>query len=289
MTPTASALVSAATEPLSPTANFEQKCARLADVLRGLRKVVVGFSGGVDSTVVLKAATLALGFDNAIGVTAWSESMTEEDLELCQDLAADHGFNHRIIEYSELAIGNYADNPSNRCYFCKSELHDRLTALAREWGAVVCDGSIVDDLGDYRPGLQAKRERGVHSPLVEAGMTKDDVRRLARDVYALKNHDKPAQPCLSSRIPYGTKITREKLQQVAKSERFLREELGFRTVRCRHHDVIARIEVPVSDFAAALEKRELIVARLKEFGFRYITIDLQGFRSGSLNEAIGKR
>lgn len=184
MTSTASALASAASEPLSPTASFDEKCSRLAEVLRGLGKVVVGFSGGVDSTVVLKAVMLAIGVENAIGVTAWSESMTEEDLELCQDLASEHGFNHRIIEYSELAIGEYADNPTNRCYFCKSELHDRLTALAKEWGAVVCDGSIVDDLGDYRPGLKAKRERGVCSPLIEAGFMKGDVRRLARDVYA---------------------------------------------------------------------------------------------------------
>ncbi len=265
---------------------FEEKRARLDDVLRGLSRVVIGFSGGVDSTVVLKAATVVLGAENAVGVTAASESNTDEDLALCRSVADEHGFNHRVIEYSELAIPNYASNPANRCYYCKAELYDRLRAVAEELGgAVVCDGSNVDDAGDYRPGLTARDERQVRSPLREAGFTKGDVRRLARE-FGLPNHDKPAAPCLSSRIPYGNAITREKLEQVAEGERCLRS-LGLRQVRCRHHDDMARIEVDPEYMPILLEHREAIVARFKEIGFRYVTIDLQGFRSGSLNEVLG--
>jgi len=265
---------------------FEEKKRRLAEVLTSCGRVVIGFSGGVDSTVVLKAATATLGAENALGVTASSESNTDEDLEICRRIAEEHGCNHRVIAYSELAIPNYASNPANRCYYCKAELFDHLLKLAREWqgGAIVCDGSNVEDYGDYRPGLTAKEERQVRSPLREAGFTKNDVRRLARE-YGLPNHDRPAAPCLSSRIPYGMEITREKLDQVAAAERYLRE-LGLRQVRCRHHDKVARIEVDSDAMAIVLAHREAIVARFKEIGFQYIALDLQGFRSGSLNEAL---
>lgn len=263
-----------------------EKQKRLEDLLRSFQRVIVGFSGGVDSTVVLKVATRVLGPENALGVTASSESTTEEDLALCRRLAGEHGFTLRVINYSELAIPNYAANPTNRCYFCKGELFNRLKALADEWGgAVICDGSNADDTGDYRPGMTAKAERGVRSPLLEAGLTKVEVRALARH-YGLPNHDRPSAPCLSSRVPYGMEITREKLEQVAAAERFLRE-LGFRDLRCRHHGAMVRIEIEPVEFPRLLEHRETVVRRMKELGFRYVALDLQGFRSGSLNEVLG--
>jgi len=265
---------------------LKEKTDRLFAILREAGRVVIGFSGGVDSAALLKAATLALGPQNALGVTAQSESIAPEEVALCRQIAQEHGFQLRVIEYSELEIPNYAANPVNRCYFCKGELFDRLRAIAADWGggAVVADGSIADDLGDYRPGLQAKAERGVRSPLCEAGFTKAAVRALAR-AWGLPNHAKPASPCLSSRIPYGAPVTREKLQQVAEAERVLRA-LGFQPARCRHHGEIARIEVAPETFSRLLERREEILRRFREIGFLYITLDLQGFRSGSLNEPL---
>lgn len=264
---------------------FDEKKRKLEAIFRSLGRVVIGFSGGVDSTAALKAATLAIGRENALGVTAISESTTPEDLEICRRIALEHGLEHREIRYSELAIPNYAKNPANRCYFCKGELFDRLREIAREFGgATVCDGSNVDDAADYRPGLRAKEERGVRSPLREAGFAKEDVRRLAREL-GLPNHDRPSAPCLSSRIPYGMEVTREKLDQVAEAERFVRS-LGFRQVRCRHHGSLARIEVEEEGLERAFEHRKILTARLKELGFRYVALDLQGFRSGSLNEVL---
>ncbi len=272
----------------APPTDFGQKTARLREILAEMRRVVIGFSGGVDSTVLLKAATLALGAENALGVTASSESNTQSDIAQCLDLARKHGLNVRVVEYSELAIPNYVENPSNRCYYCKGELFRRLIEIAREMGgAVVCDGGITDDAFDYRPGIQARDEQGVRSPLREAGFTKEDVRRYAREL-GLPNHDKPASPCLSSRIPFGMQITREKLEQVGRAEDFLRS-LGLRQVRCRHHGEMARIEVEPDGMDTALRHREAIVARLKELGFRYVALDLQGFRSGSLNEVLRPR
>ena len=247
--------------------------------------VAVAFSGGVDSTVVAKLATMALGRENALCVIAHSESNTDEDVALARVLAEEHGFALEVIAYSELAIGNYAENPTNRCYFCKSELYGRLEALISTRGyAAVLDGSNADDAGDYRPGLKAVKEKGVRSPLRDCGVTKAQVRELARH-FGLPNHDKPASPCLSSRIPYGQAITREKLEQVGRAESFLRG-LGLRELRCRHHGDVARIEVPADDFPHVLEHRDAILAEFRKLGFIWVSLDLAGFRSGSLNAVL---
>jgi uncharacterized protein len=248
--------------------------------------VLVAFSGGVDSTVVASLATRALGAGNATCVLARSESNTDEDLELCQVIAEEHGFALQVIEYSELAIPSYAENPTNRCYFCKNELYDRLSELARQRRAIVLDGSNADDVGDYRPGLKAVAEHGVRSPLRECGVTKEQVRAIAAHL-GLPNHDKPFSPCLSSRIPYGEQITEEKLRQVNAGEKFLRG-LGLKELRCRHHGRVARIEVPEEDFPLVLRHREEILREFRRIGFLWISLDLAGFRSGSLNAIIGQ-
>lgn len=259
----------------------------LQETIRGYGdRVLVAFSGGVDSSVVAKAARLALGREGALCVAARSESNTEDDIALCRTIAAEHDFALEVIAYSELAIPNYKENPTNRCYFCKSELYDRLGALAAERGlAAVLDGSNADDAGDYRPGLKAVAERRVRSPLREAGLTKEDVRALARH-FGLPNHDKPSSPCLSSRVPYGQKITREKLEQVAAAEQYLRG-LGLREFRCRHHGDVARIEVPPEQFPIVLENRDKLLAEFRRLGFVWTALDLAGFRSGSLNAVLG--
>jgi uncharacterized protein len=247
--------------------------------------LVVAFSGGVDSTVVAKLGTLALGADSVLCVAAKSESNTDEDIALCERIAVEHGLRFRVVEYSELEIENYAANPANRCYFCKSELYKRLGALAdREGFAAILDGSNADDAGDYRPGLNAVRERGVLSPLKELGVTKAQVRALALH-FGLPNHDKPASPCLSSRVPYGQVITREKLDQIAGAERFLRG-LGLREFRCRHHGEVARIEASPEDFGLLLEHRIAIVSEFRRLGFQWVSMDLAGFKSGSLNAVL---
>lgn len=264
----------------------DELIALLVDRIRGWgTTAAVAFSGGVDSTVVAKLATLALGRENAVCVIAKSESNTDEDLALAEAVAREHGLNLEIIAYSELAIGSYAENPANRCYFCKSELYGRLEGVATARGlAMVLDGSNADDAGDYRPGMKAVKERGVRSPLRECGVTKAQVRELARH-FGLPNHDKPASPCLSSRIPYGRTITRAKLEQVGRAENYLRS-LGLRELRCRHHGDVARLEVPVDEFPRVLEHREAIVAEFRRLGFLWVSLDLAGFRSGSLNAIL---
>lgn len=245
----------------------------------------MAFSGGVDSTVVAKLATMALGPNGAMCVVAHSESNTDEDVALCRSIASGHGLNLRVIEYSELAIPNYAENPTNRCYFCKSELYTHLGALRQaEAFDAILDGSNADDVGDYRPGLKAVGEKGVRSPLREMAVDKATVRALARHLN-LPNHEKPASPCLSSRVPYGQPITREKLNQIAAAESFLRG-LGLVEFRVRHHGDVARIEAPASDFPLLLEHRDRIVARFRELGFVWTAMDLAGFRSGSLNAVL---
>ncbi|MEW6252591.1 MAG: ATP-dependent sacrificial sulfur transferase LarE, partial [Planctomycetota bacterium] len=248
--------------------------------------------GGVDSAVALALAVRTLGAERVLAVTGRSPSVPPAELEAAAALAAELGAAHAFYDTHEFDDPQYVANPANRCYFCKSELYTRLGRLAAERGfAAVVSGVNADDLGDFRPGIQAGDEHRVSAPLAEAGVTKAELRALAAE-YGLAVHDKPASPCLSSRIPYGECVTLEKLQRVDAAETALRE-LGFRECRVRHHetgrgDALARIEVPAAEIArfADQELRAQVDARLREIGFNYVALDLRGFRSGSLNEVI---
>jgi uncharacterized protein len=274
--------------PIPMLSSLEQKRDALLSLLREMRRVVVAFSAGVDSTVVAKAARLALG-DDAIAVTAVSSSLAEGELDEAKRLAEQIGIAHHIIATSEFENPDYAANPGNRCYFCKTELYSRLEAWLpeRDWGIVV-NGANLDDKGDHRPGIVAASEHKVRSPLMEAGLTKSDVRQLARH-WDLPVWDKPAMPCLSSRIAYGVAVTPERVSRIDQAERFLRERLDQRELRVRlEAGELARIEVPLADLPKLLEPdlRQEIAVKFRELGFRFITLDLEGFRSGSLNAAL---
>lgn len=249
-------------------------------------RALVAYSGGIDSTLVAKVAFDVLG-DRALAITAVSASLLPEDLEEAQVQAAAIGIRHELVETHELANPNYAANPVNRCYFCKSELHDTLKPLALERGyPYVVDGVNADDLHDYRPGIQAAKERGARSPLAEVGLTKLDVRSLAKHL-GLECWDKPAQPCLSSRFPYGEEITVAKLQRVGRAEAYLRQ-LGLKQLRVRSTGDTARIELPaeaIQDFVLSTDLPTL-VAQFQTLGFLYVTLDLEGFRSGKLNQEL---
>lgn len=251
-------------------------------------RVAVAFSGGVDSAVVAKAAQLACG-DRAVAVTAVSPSLASGELEAARELAEAIGIRHVVIRTREFDNDNYTSNPSNRCYFCKTELYSQLEIRLDELNVdVIVNGANLDDRGDHRPGMQAASEHKVRSPLMEAGLTKADVRELARH-WDLQVWDKPATPCLSSRLAYGLEVTAERLRRVDDAERFLREEFGLREFRVRHEpNDLARIEAPPSAIADFLEpnRRATVTARFRELGFRYVTIDLDGFRSGSMNDVL---
>lgn len=256
----------------------------LESLIASYGSAVIGYSAGVDSSVVAAAAHAGLA-DTVLAVTAVTETITNDDLLLAAQVADQLGIAHQWVYYNELDIPNYADNPTNRCYFCKDALYARLRQVADKVGYVaVLDGSNADDAGDYRPGRQAAAQQGVKSPLLELGITKAEVRQLAA-LYGLPNHDKPSAPCLSSRVPYGTPITRDILEKIAYAESSLRE-LGFRELRVRHHDQVARIELPPSDFQRALELSSQIDAAVRAAGYAYVSLDLRGFRSGSLNETL---
>ena len=258
-----------------------EKYDRLCAIFTEMGSVLIGFSGGVDSTLIAKAAYDALG-ERALAVTGISPSLMIEEANECPKIAAHIGIPYLEIRTDEMDDPNYVSNPVNRCYFCKSELWDKLTPIARERGyAAVVDGSNVDDLGEFRPGMDAGKERDVRSPLQEAGLTKADIRAIS-GALGLPTWNKPSHPCLSSRIPHGTFITIEKLDQVGQAEAYLRV-LGFRGFRVRHHGEIARLELQASDIAQALEQRADIVEALTDIGFRFVTLDLAGFKSGSLN------
>jgi uncharacterized protein len=274
---------------LAAVADLERKQAALDVALRDLPAMIVAFSGGVDSAYLAYAATAALG-DNALCVTADSPSYPERHRALALRLAREFHFNHEIIRTGELARDDYRANPANRCYFCKHELYTHLSALARDRGIpVIADGSNADDRGDYRPGRQAAREFGVQSPLDAAGLTKDEIRELSRRA-GLPTWDEPASACLSSRIPYFSEVTDEKLRMIERAESAL-HDLGFRICRVRHHDTIARIELGRDEMARAFapEVADAIDRRLRAIGYKHVTVDVRGYRMGSLNEALRLR
>ncbi|HTI49621.1 MAG TPA: ATP-dependent sacrificial sulfur transferase LarE, partial [Planctomycetaceae bacterium] len=269
----------------SSDTNLAAKRVQLLDLLRSLGRVAVAFSGGVDSAVVAQAARLACG-DEALAVTAVSPSLASGELEQAEELARRIGIRHQIIETNEFANPDYLRNAPNRCFFCKTELYTRLEALAPTLGVDgLVNGANLDDQGDYRPGMEAARRHQVRSPLIEVGLTKDDVRALARD-WELPVWDKPASPCLSSRIAYGLEVTPERVERVDQAERFLRETFGVRELRVRHEaNDLARIEVPADQLGGfvAEEVRRQVSERLHALGFKYVVLVLDGFRSGSMS------
>jgi len=274
---------------LEPIDTLDERIERLRQILSDMETVVVAFSGGVDSTYLLAEALDVLG-DRCTALTAVSGTLPEAEYDEARALARDLGARHLLVDSNELEIEGYRTNPTNRCYFCKTELYSICTAKADQLGiAWVADGCNVDDLGDYRPGRQAAHEHKVRSPLIEAGMTKDDIRR-ASDRLELRTARKAAFACLGSRFPYGTEITAERLNRIASCEQFLRDR-QFHQMRCRFHDDIVRIEVAPDELARLVNEpglREAVVAHMRAQGFLYVTLDLQGYRMGSLNEAMSK-
>jgi len=262
-----------------------EKEAALGDALASLGSVVVAYSGGVDSAYLAYIASRTLG-ERAVAVTADSPSYPERHRQLAIRIAREFGLRHEIIQTHELDVPEYRANPSNRCYYCKRELYSHLSRIAAERQSVIVDGNNADDRGDYRPGRQAAREFGVRSPLDEVNLTKDDIRELSRRA-GLPTWDEPASACLSSRIPYQHEVTDEKLRTIEHAEEALRD-LGFRVFRVRHHDEVARIEIARDEMVRALEPdvAAAIVRALKALGYRYVSIDLQGYRRGSLNEGL---
>ncbi len=272
---------------MSTTTALEDKYDRLRAILCELERVAVAFSAGVDSTLVLKVALDVLGPKNVVAVTGRSDSLARAEFEDAQRLTRSLGAEHVIIDTDEFENQNYTSNPTNRCYVCKATLYDHLDRFITERGlCAIVNGINVDDFGDFRPGIQAAREHNVRCPAAEAGLTKADVRALSKQLN-LPTHDKPASPCLSSRVPYGEPVTPEKLRMIEQAEAFL-HRLGIRECRVRHHKQLARIEVPSEMIETITEPalRQRIDAYFRSLGYAYVTLDLRGFRSGSMNEVI---
>jgi len=265
-----------------------RKLATLEDILLRMEKVLVAYSGGVDSTFLLKISRDVLG-DRAVAVTASSKTYPDRELEEAKEIAKMLGVRHVIIKTQELENDKFASNPPDRCYYCKTELFSKLWKIAREFKLnYVLDGSNSDDVNDYRPGVRAAEEHGVRSPLREAGLSKDEIRALSKEMN-LPIWDKPSAACLASRFPYGYRITPEKLLQVDRAEEIIRA-VGIKQVRVRHHGNTARIEVSAVDFQTLLNERTSgrIVEDIKRLGYDYVTLDLQGYRTGSMNEPLRK-
>ena len=265
---------------------IQDKLIALQDIFQQMGQALIAYSGGIDSTLVAKIAYDVLG-EKSIAITAVSPSLLPEELDDAQTQASIIGIKHELIETEEMDNPNYTSNPVNRCYFCKSELHDKLTIITKERGyPYIIDGVNADDLQDYRPGIQAAKERGVRSPLAEVGVTKMEVRELTKYL-GLSWWDKPSQACLSSRFPYGEEITYEKLHRVGRAEIYLRQ-LGYNNLRVRSAGDTARIELLPEQIAKFIAENNLpdIVDRFQKLGFTYVTLDLEGYRSGKLNQDL---
>ncbi len=265
---------------------LDPKLDNLKTIFKSMDCALIAYSGGIDSTLVAKIAYDVLG-DRSLAITAVSPSLLPEELDEAQHQAQIIGIKHELIQTQEMDNPNYTSNPVNRCYFCKSELHDNLKAIALQRGySYLIDGVNADDLQDYRPGIQAAKERGVRSPLAEVGITKTEIRELTKKL-GLPWWDKPSQPCLSSRFPYGEEITIAKLQRVGRAEIYLRQ-LGYYNLRVRSSDDTARIELPATQIKDFINNTDLtkLVTYFQQLGFTYVTLDLEGFVSGKLNRQI---
>lgn len=268
--------------PLQP--QLQAKCEALTSQLGELGSAIVAYSGGVDSSLVAYLANQALG-ERALAVTSASPSLKRSDLTLAKELAAKWGMRHRIIVTDELSKADYRANPVNRCFHCKTSLYSALAAIAQEEGfAHILNGTNVDDLGDHRPGLLAAQDFAVRAPLVDAGLNKADVRALAAHL-GLDNANKPQAACLSSRFPYGARIDAARLAQVERAEECL-AKLGFVQFRVRHHEDVARLEIAAEELERALALRKTLQAEVRACGYRFVALDLGGFRSGALNEGL---
>jgi uncharacterized protein len=268
--------------------NEKEKLQKLKDILKEMGSVVIGFSGGVDSTFLLRVAKDTLG-DRVMAVTAESTSFPHREMNAAAAFAKDMNAAHKVIQSEELDIEGFSKNPKERCYFCKRELFSKLVDLANKEGFnFVVEGSNADDTGDYRPGMIAVKELGVRSPLLEAGLTKADIRMLSKEM-GLPTWDKPSFACLSSRIPYGQEITREKLGMIDAAEQFLLD-LGFRQVRVRYHGDVARIEVAPEERTKFFDINvmDTIGQKMKDIGFNYAALDFNGYRTGRMNEVLNK-